>query len=166
MSIQEAEFQVFIDAVQHYFGQTCGDRPDFQPPYILDQVLPLREFIGAIAVSGDYSGTVYFSADTPLLRDLLSRLGDPRRDPSALADAIGEVANTIAGNFRRDFGSRFVIAPPRVRRTVDGGAQVFEPRPDSTTYVVPLSLNARDALLLVELHQSRGKSLNQSRGAA
>lgn len=162
MPIQEAEFQVFIDAVQHYFKQTCGIQPEFQPPYILDQPLPIREFIGSILVSGDYRGTVHFSADAPLLMDLLKQLGDPRRDSTALADAIGEVANTIAGNFRRDFGSRFVIAPPRVRRRTDGGASAFVPGADSTTYVVPLTFNGRDALLMVEMARARGAM----RGAA
>lgn len=152
MGIKEQEFQVFIDSVKHYFKQICGKAPEFSPPYILDGSLALHHYTGSIGVSGSYLGTVYFSTRAELLYSLLQCLGDPRRDEEALADCVGEVANTISGNFRRDYGSQFVISTPRIRHSSE---QAFSPAKDSTVYVVPVSWNGYEAHLIVDLKEDR-----------
>lgn len=153
MSIQEQEFQLFIGSLKHYFTQTCGRSPEFHPPYILDESLPLCDFTGTIDVSGDYSGSVYFTANAQLLADLLGFMGETKQDEAMLTDAIGEVANTLAGNFRRDYGSRFIISTPTVRRSTN---KAFKPTQAQTTYVVPLNLQGQEAHLIVAMHAQRG----------
>lgn len=152
MSIQETEFQVFITSVKHYFKQICGTTPEFMPPYILDDKIPLQGFTGAIRVSGNYNGTVYFSCNADLLTSLLECIGDPRRDDEALRDCVGEVANTISGNFRRDYGSQFVISTPTIKNSE---GKNFKPAADSTTYVAPVNWNGSEAVLIVDLRVSK-----------
>lgn len=147
MALQEEQFQLFIDSVQNYFHQVAGLSPEFSPPYILDDTLTMKEFTGSITVSGNHTGQVHFTADQSLLDDLLGKLGEHRRDAETLADVIGEVANTISGNFRQEFGQHFVISTPRVS---SGGDQRLSPRGGSTTYVVPLRWGQQDALLVVD----------------
>lgn len=155
MSIQEQEFQLFIGSLKHYFTQTCGQTPEFHPPYILDDRLALCDFTGTIDVSGDYSGSVYFTANAQLLADLLGFMGETHQDEAMLTDAIGEVANTLAGNFRRDYGSRFIISPPTVRRSTH---KAFKPAQAQTTYVVPLNLQGQDAHLIVAMNDQRNSA--------
>lgn len=150
MALQEDQFQLFIDSVQNYFQQVAGMSPEFAPPYILDDPLPLREFTGSITVTGNHTGKIHFTADHALLCDLLHKLGENRHDAETLTDAIGEVANTISGNFRREFGQHFVISTPRVSA---GEGQTLKPRPNSTTYIVPLKWSGRDAMLVVDFQR-------------
>ncbi|MGB0723420.1 MAG: chemotaxis protein CheX [Gammaproteobacteria bacterium] len=150
MSQIEDQFQLFIDSVQNYFSQVAGDHPEFSPPYILDGDLPLLEFTGIITVTGNHTGQIHFTAEMGLLSALLDKLGEKRRDEATLTDVIGEVANTISGNFRREFGQHFVISTPRVQW---GQGHIIGPRADATTYIVPLRWGGRDAMLAVDFQR-------------
>ncbi len=152
LSIEEHQFQVFINSVEHYFKQICGKAPEFRPPYILDDSLKLQGYTGVINVTGKYQGSVYFTSEAGLLHALLESLGDPRRDEEALADCVGEVANTISGNFRRDYGSQFIISTPRIQRSE---GKEYHPANDTTTYIVPVSWMNNEALLIVVLKEAR-----------
>ena len=59
-------------------------------------------------------GRLYFSAPSALLRHLLVTLGEVRVDHTYMADMVGEAANTLSGNSRRELGQDLVISPPTV----------------------------------------------------
>jgi chemotaxis protein CheX len=62
-----------------------------------------------------------------------------------ILDLVGEVANTISGNARRDFGKSFLISVPTViAREPD---KVTAPHPRS--YVIPINWRAHSAKLVV-----------------
>ena len=148
--IEEKQFIVFISGVQHYFSQTCNEKVEVMPPYILDKELTLMDYTGVISISGNHSGRVYFTADQLLLRRILQNLGEPgSADPALLEDIAGEVANQISGNFRSKFGQHFIISTPTVyNRPL--GVNFDEKR---ATYVVPLIWRGEKACLVVDFQR-------------
>lgn len=83
-------------------------------------IIPPDTLLVLIGVEGDLNGEIVFQFDTPILKEILtSLLGETPSsliDPICL-DAMGEVANIIAGNATgklEGLGLRTTITPPRV----------------------------------------------------
>lgn len=115
MPLQESEIQVFINGTKHYFTTVSDRQLNIGTPYLAPTShLPSQDFTGIIGVSGDRKGCVYFSAPRILLRHLLLSLGEKDTSEDLLIDIVGEVANTVSGNARGEFGSNFMISVPLV----------------------------------------------------
>ena len=71
-------------------------------------------------VSGRKQGAVCFSATSGMLDKILGLLKDEKGKDEARRDLVGEIANTLSGNVREEFGSDFHISVPW-DRTGDGG---------------------------------------------
>lgn len=112
--IDEHEIQVFVEAVSRYFLQITGQKAEIRAAFLTDgdQVLPVFEFTGMIKISGGYYGAIYFSADRYLLSRLLQVMNEPRHGEDHLLDAVGEIANTLAGNARQHFGESMEVSVP------------------------------------------------------
>jgi chemotaxis protein CheX len=59
---------------------------------------------------------------------------------------VGEVANTISGNARRDYGKEFVISVPEV---VSGASDEVELPSGTRPYVIPINWRSHAARLVV-----------------
>lgn len=109
---QEEDLALFAEITQRYFERTMGE------PIKLDRATlsftrPLfDDFTGLIRMSGEQEGYVYLSMGEPLLRQLLSRIGEPQHDAAMCRDFVGEIASTIASNARERFGSKLGISTP------------------------------------------------------
>ena len=66
-----------------------------------------------------------------------------------LRDLVGEVANTLSGNARKDFGRNFIISTPSV---VTGSSSTIGYSPDTRPIVVPIDWRAYHANLVVCLN--------------
>lgn len=82
--------------------------------------IPLDRLVIAIGVEGDLKGRVVFLFDPPVLERILTALLGaplpPLTDPICL-DALGEVANMIAGNATgrmESMGFHITITPPQI----------------------------------------------------
>jgi chemotaxis protein CheX len=62
-----------------------------------------------------------------------------------MCDLVGEVANQISGNARRDFGNQFMISVPRV---VAGHGEHVTP-PNTRSFVIPINWRSHSAQLVV-----------------
>ncbi|MDO5652287.1 MAG: chemotaxis protein CheX [Moraxella sp.] len=130
------KLSVFVRSVSAFFEQLGVKLSDIDTPYLNDNISPVaHDYTGVITISGPLKGAVYVSASTALLRELLKVLKEVET-LALLRDLVGEIANTVAGNARIEFGSEFVISPPKV---VDGtpGAS-FLPK-NQRTYTIPFS---------------------------
>jgi len=77
---------------------------------------------------------------------LLMRLGETDMTHENMCDLVGEVANQISGNARRDFGSQFMISVPRVV----SGPQGEQVTPLNTrSFVIPINWRSHSAQLVV-----------------
>jgi len=76
---------------------------------------------------------------------LLMRMQETDTSDENIKDLVGEVANTISGNARRDFGKNFVISVPVViAHDLD---KVTTPHPRS--FVIPINWRTHSAKLVV-----------------
>lgn len=145
--MDESDLQVFIDGTMHYFAQS-SDRPvSVGTPYLAtDTDDIIDEFTGIIGVSGRRKGSVFFSAPKPMLSDLLSQLGESDSSDEYCCDLVGEVANTISGNARREFGNDFMISVPVV---VVGKPERISAPERLRSFVIPMRWAEKDAHLVI-----------------
>ncbi len=146
------DFQIHIDGVKHYFGQLGVDALTIHPPYIPSQPVRSLGYTGTISISGNRKGEVHFSANPPLLFALLDQLGEQGRDRGYLQDVVGEVANTLSGNLRREFGKGFAISTPAVSFDPTSDIHVYDQQ--ATSLVIPMSWGEGSAALVVSLSRS------------
>lgn len=149
----EEQIKVFIDGAVRYFERVSGQPVTVEAPYLEVNEPTMLAMTGVIGISGRHRGAVYFTADLELLYALLETMGEPDRRTEHLADLVGEVANTLAGNARRVFGSEFLISVPKVLR--EGALEMGFPR-DLKIVVIPLLWLGMRAFLFVCLDKTEG----------
>ena len=147
--MNESDIGVFIDGVVRYYFQTADADIRVEAPFLIrDTNQQLSEFSGRIHISGGYTGDVIFTAPKPMLTMLLERYGEKNTGDEYLLDLAGEIANTIAGNAREFFGSRFDLSPPVVATGDITG--LFSQR-ELKTYCIPVSWENQTAKLLIAI---------------
>ena len=145
--MDEADLQVFIEGTTHYFNQSSSSQAELGTPYLTDDNKnAAMEFTGIIGVSGRRKGSVFFSARQELLDELLSSMGETEQTEENRCDLVGEVANTISGNARREFGSDFMISVPVV---VAGKPDGIKNPPEMRSYVIPIAWKTHEASLVI-----------------
>ncbi|HSI82494.1 MAG: chemotaxis protein CheX [Candidatus Methylacidiphilales bacterium] len=144
----ESELQVFIDGTTRYFGRTTRRPAIVDPPFLKGEESFLLDYTGVIGISGKQRGTIYFSATTDMLSELILSMGAglPYMEDSSLRDMVGEVTNTISGNARKEFGGMFMISVPVVVKGNQAG--LYMPS-NLTSFVIPVIWGAHKAFLVV-----------------
>jgi chemotaxis protein CheX len=145
--LNEAEIRTFLDGVVHYFEVSARQPVAVGVPYLVTSgVPPVHDYTGVIAISGKRHGTVCFTAPRSMLMVLLMRMNESDTSDENMRDLVGEVANTISGNARRDFGKDFSISVPSV---VEASAGPLAMSDDSRPVVIPLNWRSHSARLIV-----------------
>lgn len=106
------DLKLVAGSVKDFFGKSLGVPAEFSASYLGENSFEIHEFTGVIGLSGQYAGNVVVSAARPLLRETLIMQGEHDLSDENLLDAVGEIANTVAGNARRHFGAGLEISPP------------------------------------------------------
>lgn len=146
-TMTKVELETFVEGTTHYFQTAANQAASVGSPYLVNEGIPnIQEYTGIISIAGKRRGVVYFTASRPMLTVLLMRLGETDMTHENMCDLVGEVANQISGNARRDFGSQFMISVPRV---VAGpqGEQVTPP--NTRSFVIPINWRSHSAQLVV-----------------
>jgi chemotaxis protein CheX len=144
--LDEREVSSFVAGTTRYFEVAAGQPASVGSPYLVTQGAPdIHEYTGVISVSGRRQGIVYFTAPRGMLVVMLMKMQESDVGNDNLCDLVGEVANTIAGNVRRDFGREFGISPPRV---VTDGKDVSPPA-GCRPIVIPINWRSHTAKLVV-----------------
>lgn len=113
--INEHELQVFISGAKRYFDTVTERMTEIGTPYLTSpDGIPVSDYTGIIGVSGARKGCVLISAPRIMLHHLLMSMGEREISEELVQDSIGELANTIAGNSRAEFGAGFMISVPVV----------------------------------------------------
>jgi chemotaxis protein CheX len=146
----ESEVSVFVDGVLNYFGTTVQQVAECGTPYLaLGRAPEISDYTGVIRVSGKRAGVVFFTAPKSMLCVMLMRMQETDMSHENLCDLVGEIANTLSGNARRDFGHQFAISVPAV---VHGRNSTVEYPPDSRPIVIPIEWRTYHARLVVCLN--------------
>jgi chemotaxis protein CheX len=143
----KVELETFVEGTTHYF-QTAANQPaSVGSPYLVNEGAPgIQEYTGIITIAGKRKGIVYFTASRPMLTVLLMRLGETDMTHENMCDLVGEVANQISGNARRDFGSEFMISVPRV---IAGTPEHAVTPANVRSFVIPINWRSHSAQLVV-----------------
>ena len=144
--MHESELQVFIDGTTYYFSQSSDEDASVGTPYLIsNRASHAKEYTGIIGISGKRKGSVYFTADADMLKVLLASMGETTLTHEYLCDLVGEVANTISGNARKEFGNDFLISVPIV---VVGEKKIVMPE-DLRSFVIPINWRDHEAFLVI-----------------
>lgn len=145
----KADIEVFIECVEQYFEKRSPEKLVVEPPYLTDDVARiLSEYTGVIKISGAYKGNVYFTAPRGFLECVIKAHGQEEFSISLLQDAIGEIANTLSGNSRKELGKNFVISVPQV---FTGDFDPLTVMVDKHSFVIPLKWSGYGAALIVSV---------------
>jgi chemotaxis protein CheX len=145
--MDDQDIQVFITGVRRYFESLKADSGVvIEPPFIKDQERPLLEYTGIIEISGKAQGAVCFTAGGLMLKNILAFLNESPVSQEILCDLVGEIANTLSGNAREEFGRDFLISVPVVATGNNSGFRFPE---DGRNYVIPIIWQSEKAYLLV-----------------
>ncbi|HEX9473599.1 MAG TPA: chemotaxis protein CheX [Steroidobacteraceae bacterium] len=143
----ETEIGVFVEGVLNYFstavqqGAQCGT-----PHLALNDKPDLADYTGVIQVSGKRTGLVAFTAPKSMLSVMLMRMQETDMSHENLSDLAGEIANTLAGNARREFGHQFQISVPVMH---PDRASPLPYSPASRPMVIPIDWRNYHARLIV-----------------
>jgi chemotaxis protein CheX len=149
--MSEKVLEVFIDGVIRYFQHTSEKDVKVGTPYLTSNAQPAAfDYTGVIGVSGPQQGCVYFTAPRILLKHLLLSIGEEETGDNFLVDLVGEVANTISGNARSEFGKDFMISVPVV---IEGAPGYIHLPKHLRSYVIPIYWKAYSAAVVICLEQ-------------
>lgn len=145
--LTEAEIRTFVDGATHYFAVAARQSAAVGSPYLVTSGEPsVHEYVGVIGISGKRNGAVCFTAPRSMLMVLLMRMNETDTSDETLRDLVGEVANTISGNARRDFGRDFVISVPSV---LAHHGSTFKPPTSARPFIIPINWRSHSAKLIV-----------------
>jgi chemotaxis protein CheX len=146
-TLTEAEIRTFVEGATQYFEVSARQPAAVGSPYLVTEGPPaVHEYTGVIGISGKRKGAVCFTAPRSMLMVLLMRMNETDTSEANMRDLVGEVANTISGNARRDFGHDFVISVPSVLSQEDGK---FAPPTHARPFVIPINWRSHSAKLIV-----------------
>ncbi len=145
--MSEQTLQVFIDGVVRYFDHIEDSAVKVGTPYLVENNEPAAfDVTGIIGVTGPYRGCVYFTAPRILVKHLLLQMGENDTRTEHVFDLVGEVANTISGNARSEFGKAFNISVPVV---LEGAPDSIYLPSNSRSYVIPIYWKTYNAAVVI-----------------
>lgn len=149
--INETDARIFIESVTHYFEQITGHAAEIRTAYLANDKLPHFEYTGLINFSGQFKGSVYFSATSMMAARMLLAMRESDTSNNNLLDIVGEVANTIAGNARRHFGAGLEISTPTT--TFGNGFNLTTPT-RARPFAIELQWQHSEAVVVVDLENN------------
>ena len=136
---------VFLSSISAFFTQIDDTQVIINTPYLNNNKNAVGyDYSGIITISGPLSGCVYVSAPSTMLREVITIIGEPDLSITMMKDLLGEMANTISGNARTEFGADFIISPPKI---VEGAPSISYLAKDRNTYVTPFSWRGHKAVI-------------------
>lgn len=154
--INEEQIEVFVNAITNYYKKMGGEFSEINvsTPFLANKDKIKKEidgdYTGIIKIKGKFSGVVCFNASKEILDKMLKIMyNETNSNNHMLKDLVGEVANIISGNARKNvyFGDKFQISTPKVVTGIPD-EDLFS---DSNSYVIPLEWNNSKASLLISI---------------
>jgi chemotaxis protein CheX len=147
--LHDTELKLFVDSVRRYFKATTRQEPQITSAYLATGDLEGHDFNGIVTFSGSYNGHVIVSMPAPLLRELLLLQKETDLSEGNLLDAVGEIANTLAGNARNVLGSGLNISVPVKLH----GRSGIKARVRQHPCVITLRWNHQPALVCIDMER-------------
>lgn len=148
-TLNETDLKLFIDSIRHYLKVTTRQEPQITSAFLGTGDVEGFEFNGLVTFSGSHNGNVIVSMPAKLVREILLLQHETDLSDSNLLDAVGEIANTLAGNARKALGPELQISVPIKLHGVQG----IKARVRKHPYVITLRWNHYEALVCVDMER-------------
>ncbi|CAM3545029.1 MAG: chemotaxis protein CheX [Psychrobacter glaciei] len=136
---------VFLSSISAFFAQIDDTPVAIDTPYLNSNKSAVGyDYSGIIKISGPIEGCVYVSAPSVMLREVIKVMGEPDSSITMMKDLLGEMTNTISGNARTEFGSDFIISPPKI---IEGAPSIAYLPKDRQSYVTPFTWRGYEAVI-------------------
>ena len=106
----------FITSTTNVFTTMLNMKPEIAKPFLKVDFRTSYDVSGIISFSGDVVGTVVLSFQLETARQLVNSFVGMEVDPKSadFIDGVGELANMVAGNAKKDLGLKANIGVPTV----------------------------------------------------
>lgn len=136
---------VFLSSINAFFTQIDEAAVAIDTPYLNNNRTSIGyDYSGIIKISGPLTGYVYVSAPSNMLREIINIMGEPDNSLTMMKDLLGEMANTISGNARTEFGADFIISPPEI---IEGAPSLSYLPKERHSYITPFTWRSYQAVI-------------------
>lgn len=106
----------FVNSTMNVFSTMVKVKPEIGTPTLKSDAKTTYDVSGVIGFSGEVVGSVVLSFQMEAAKQLVGALVGMDVDPesSDFTDAVGELANMVAGSAKKDLGRKANIAVPTV----------------------------------------------------
>lgn len=148
-NLSETDLRLFVDSIKNYLQKTTRQDPQITSAFLGTGDVQGYEFNGIVTFSGSYNGQVVVSMPARMLRELLLLQHETDMSDGNLLDAVGEIANTLAGNARKTLGSGLNISVPVKMQ----GAPSIKTRVRKHPFVITLRWTRHEAMVCVDMEK-------------
>lgn len=148
--LQENDLKLFVDSIRNYLKVTTRQEPEITSAFLGTEDIEGFEFNGTITFSGSHNGNVVVSMPDKLVREILLLQHETDLGDNNLLDAVGEIANTLAGNARKALGAELHISVPVKMQ----GIHSIKGRIRKHPYVITLRWNHYEAMVCVDMDRA------------
>jgi chemotaxis protein CheX len=148
-TLSETDLRLFVDSIKRYLQITTRQEPQITSAFLGTGDVQGFEFNGIVTFSGSYNGQVVVSMPSKMLRELLLLQHETDLSDGNLLDAVGEIANTLAGNARKTLGTGLSISVPVKIQ----GAPTIKTRVRKHPFVITLRWNRHEAMVCVDMEK-------------
>jgi chemotaxis protein CheX len=143
----------FVNSVRQVFSTMVSVPTTVKPPHLKGSPGPSYDVSGIIGFSGDVVGSVVVSFEKSAAVKLVAAFAgmEIAVDSPDFADAIGELANMIAGSAKKDLGSAASISVPSV---IIGAGHTVARLSDVPCIVIPCTTPVGDFAVEVNVKQT------------
>ena len=145
--LSENDLRLFVDSIKNRRRVATRQAPQITSAFLGTGDVQEFEFNGIATFSGVYSGQVIVSIPARLPRELLLLQHDTDLSDGNLMDAVGEIANTLAGNARKTPGSELGISVPTKIQAAPGVKSKVSKHPS----VITLRRGHHEAMVCVDM---------------
>lgn len=146
-TLNETDLKLFVDSIRNYLKITTRQEPQITSAFLGTEDIEGFEYNGIVTFSGSHNGHVIVSMPGRLVREILLLQHETDLGDSNLLDAVGEIANTLAGNARKALGAELQISVPIKLQ----GTQGIKARVRKRPYFITLRWNRYEAMVCVDM---------------
>jgi chemotaxis protein CheX len=153
-TVQGKDIIPFVKAVENVLSTMLSLQVDIGEPKLRSSQEPEADVSGIISVFGDMQGAVVMGFPTATAEALASLfIGvEVSSDSEDFADAVGELANMVAGNAKAEFtGKNLTIGCPSV--VIGKGHKVFQHR-DLPVLQIPCTCDCGEFVVEVSMREN------------
>ena len=148
-NLREDDLRMFVESIKRYLLVTTRQEPQLTSAFLGTADVEGFEFNGIVTFSGSYNGHVVVSMPAKLVREILLLQHETDLSDGNLLDAVGEIANTLAGNARKTLGTDLQISVPMKMQ----GAHGIKARVRKRPYVITLRWGHHSAMVCVDMER-------------